>query len=79
MIHVSEVFSDSPTIIPSTLHTDGYRYLFGNAEIGTWFVNSTIVSAVCVAEKLTTFTSTKTAFLPASSTCCSLISCLPFG
>jgi multiple sugar transport system permease protein len=41
-----------PTIIPSSLHLDGYRYLFGNAEIGTWFVNSTIVSAVCVAANL---------------------------
>jgi multiple sugar transport system permease protein len=41
-----------PTIIPSSLHTDGYRYLFGNAAIGTWFVNSTIVSAVCVAANL---------------------------
>jgi multiple sugar transport system permease protein len=41
-----------PTIIPSSLHLDGYRYLFGNAQIGTWFVNSTIVSAVCVAANL---------------------------
>jgi multiple sugar transport system permease protein len=37
-----------PTIIPGSLHLDGYRYLFQNAEIGTWFVNSAIVSIVCV-------------------------------
>jgi multiple sugar transport system permease protein len=41
-----------PTVIPSSLHLDGYRYLFGNAAIDTWFVNSTIVSAVCVAANL---------------------------
>jgi multiple sugar transport system permease protein len=41
-----------PTIIPSSLHTDGYRYLFDNAELPTWFVNSTIVSAVCVVANL---------------------------
>lgn len=37
-----------PTIIPGSLHLDGYRYLFQNAEIGTWFLNSVIVSLVCV-------------------------------
>ncbi len=37
-----------PTIIPGSLHLDGYRYLFENAEIGTWFLNSVIVSLVCV-------------------------------
>lgn len=37
-----------PTIVPGSLHLDGYRYLFENAEIGTWFLNSVIVSLVCV-------------------------------
>ena len=41
-----------PTIIPGSLHLDGYRYLFENAAIGTWFVNSTIVSSVCVVANL---------------------------
>jgi multiple sugar transport system permease protein len=37
-----------PTIVPGSLHLDGYRYLFENASLPTWFVNSTIVSAVTV-------------------------------
>jgi multiple sugar transport system permease protein len=41
-----------PTIIPDSLHLDGYRYLFEDAELPTWFVNSTIVSSVCVAGNL---------------------------
>jgi multiple sugar transport system permease protein len=41
-----------PTIIPDSLHLDGYRYLFENAELPTWFVNSTIVSGVCVVANL---------------------------
>jgi multiple sugar transport system permease protein len=41
-----------PTIIPSSLHVDGYRYLFDNAELPTWFVNSAIVSLVCVVANL---------------------------
>jgi multiple sugar transport system permease protein len=41
-----------PTIVPSTLHLDGYHYLFANASLPTWFVNSTIVSGVCVAANL---------------------------
>jgi multiple sugar transport system permease protein len=41
-----------PTIIPSSLHVDGYRYLFDNAHMPTWFVNSTIVSLVCVVANL---------------------------
>jgi multiple sugar transport system permease protein len=41
-----------PTIIPSSLHLDGYRYLFEDAELPTWFVNSTIVSSVCVVGNL---------------------------
>ena len=41
-----------PTIIPSSLHTDGYRFLFDNAELPTWFQNSAIVSVVCVVANL---------------------------
>lgn len=41
-----------PTIIPGSLHVDGYRYLFENAQLPTWFVNSTIVSAVTVTTNL---------------------------
>jgi multiple sugar transport system permease protein len=41
-----------PTIIPSSLHLDGYRYLFEDAELPTWFINSTIVSSVCVVGNL---------------------------
>ena len=41
-----------PTIIPESLHVDGYRYLFANAELPTWFLNSTIVSGVCVVANL---------------------------
>ena len=37
-----------PTIIPDSLHLDGYRYLFENAVLPRWFLNSTIVSGVCV-------------------------------
>jgi multiple sugar transport system permease protein len=37
-----------PTIIPTSLHTDGYRFLFDNAQMPTWFLNSAIVSLVCV-------------------------------
>jgi multiple sugar transport system permease protein len=41
-----------PTIIPDSLHLDGYRFLFEDAELPTWFLNSTIVSSVCVAGNL---------------------------
>jgi multiple sugar transport system permease protein len=41
-----------PTIIPSTLHTDGYRFLFDNAQVPTWFMNSAIVSLVCVVSNV---------------------------
>ncbi len=41
-----------PTIIPTSLHLDGYRYLFENASLPTWFVNSTIVSAVTVVSNV---------------------------
>jgi multiple sugar transport system permease protein len=41
-----------PTIIPDSLHLDGYRYVLGNALFPTWFVNSTIVAAVTVASNL---------------------------
>ena len=41
-----------PTIIPTSLHTSGYSYLFDHAELPTWFVNSAIVSLVCVVANL---------------------------
>jgi multiple sugar transport system permease protein len=41
-----------PTIIPGSLHLDGYRSLFANAALPTWFINSTIVSLVCVVANL---------------------------
>jgi multiple sugar transport system permease protein len=41
-----------PTIIPGSLHLDGYRYLFENAQLPTWFVNSTIVSSVTVVANI---------------------------
>jgi multiple sugar transport system permease protein len=41
-----------PTIVPGSLHVDGYRYLFEHASLPTWFVNSTIVSLVCVGANL---------------------------
>lgn len=41
-----------PTIVPDALHLDGYRYLFDNASLPTWFINSTIVSLVCVVGNL---------------------------
>jgi len=41
-----------PTIIPGSLHVDGYRSLFQSAALPTWFLNSTIVSLVCVVANL---------------------------
>ncbi|HVI17779.1 MAG TPA: hypothetical protein VM712_05355, partial [Gaiellales bacterium] len=41
-----------PTIIPGSLHLDGYRYLFQEAAVGTWLRNSAIVSLVCVVANL---------------------------
>ena len=41
-----------PTIIPGSLHLDGYRYLFEEAAVGTWLRNSAIVSLVCVVANL---------------------------
>jgi multiple sugar transport system permease protein len=41
-----------PTIIPDSLHLDGYRFVFGNALFPTWFLNSTIVALVTVASNL---------------------------
>lgn len=41
-----------PTIIPSSLHLEGYTFLFDNVEIGTWFMNSLIVSSVCVVSNV---------------------------
>jgi len=37
-----------PTIIPNSLHLDGYRYVLNNALFPRWFLNSVIVSVVVV-------------------------------
>jgi len=41
-----------PTIIPHSLHLDGYRYVLHNALFPRWFLNSVIVSSVVVAGNL---------------------------
>lgn len=41
-----------PTIIPDSLHLDGYRYVMENALFPRWFLNSTIVSLVVVVANL---------------------------
>jgi multiple sugar transport system permease protein len=41
-----------PTIIPDSLHLDGYRYVINNALFPRWFINSTIVSVVVVVGNL---------------------------
>ncbi len=51
-----------PTIIPGSLHLDGYKNLFADGAPGTWFWNSTIVSAVCVVANLVFCTTAGYAF-----------------
>ena len=41
-----------PTIIPDSLHLDGYRYVLHNALFPRWFLNSVIVSSVVVVGNL---------------------------
>jgi multiple sugar transport system permease protein len=41
-----------PTIIPGSLHLEGWNKVLGDSEFPTWFLNSTIVSAVTVAANL---------------------------
>jgi multiple sugar transport system permease protein len=41
-----------PTIIPDSLHLDGYRYVFATGRFGRWFLNSTIVASVTVFSNL---------------------------
>jgi multiple sugar transport system permease protein len=41
-----------PTIIPDSLHLDGFRYVLGHALFPTWFLNSSIVALVCVVSNL---------------------------
>jgi multiple sugar transport system permease protein len=41
-----------PTIIPDSLHLDGYHFVLGKALFPTWFLNSTIVALVTVASNL---------------------------
>jgi multiple sugar transport system permease protein len=41
-----------PTIIPDSLHLDGYRFVLQNALFPRWFLNSVVVSAVVVLGNL---------------------------
>ena len=41
-----------PTIIPNSLHLDGYRYVIENALFPRWFLNSMIASLTVVAGNL---------------------------
>ena len=41
-----------PTIIPGSLHLEGWNKVLGDSEFPTWFLNSTIVSAVTVVANL---------------------------
>jgi multiple sugar transport system permease protein len=41
-----------PTIIPDSLHLDGYRYVFDTGRFGRWFLNSTIVATTTVVSNL---------------------------
>jgi multiple sugar transport system permease protein len=41
-----------PTIVPDSLHLDGYRYVFETGRFGRWFLNSTIVATTTVLSNL---------------------------
>lgn len=41
-----------PTIIPGSLHLDGYQYVLTNALFPRWFINSVIVASVVVVGNL---------------------------
>jgi multiple sugar transport system permease protein len=41
-----------PTIVPDSLHLDGYRYVFRTGGFGRWFANSTVVAGVTVVSNL---------------------------
>jgi len=41
-----------PTIIPDSLHLDGWRTVFGDSQFPRWFLNSTIVASVTVISNL---------------------------
>ncbi len=41
-----------PTIIPDSLHMDGWQTVFGDSEFPRWFLNSTIVALVTVVSNL---------------------------
>jgi len=41
-----------PTIVPDSLHLDGYRFVVENALFPRWFLNSAIVSLTTVASNL---------------------------
>jgi len=42
-----------PTIIPDSLHVDGWRTVLNDSQFPRWFLNSTIVALVTVASNLT--------------------------
>ena len=41
-----------PTIIPDSLHLDGWNTVLGDSNFPRWFMNSTIVAAVTVVSNL---------------------------
>ena len=41
-----------PTIIPDSLHLDGWQTVFGDSDFPRWFLNSTIVALVTVVSNL---------------------------
>ena len=41
-----------PTIIPDSLHLDGYRYVFETGRFGRWSLNSSIVAFTTVVSNL---------------------------
>jgi multiple sugar transport system permease protein len=52
LMNNSQINQFPPTIIPDSLHLEGYRFVFGRALFPTWFLNSTIVALVTVASNL---------------------------
>ena len=41
-----------PTIIPDSLHLDGWRTVLGDSDFPRWFLNSMIVAGVTVVSNL---------------------------
>lgn len=48
----AEINKFPPTLWPSGVHLDGYRFVLSNAKFPTWFVNSLIVSGTAVVSNL---------------------------